>query len=315
MKKLKLINCCRTMLLIISISLFSATLYAQTISVKGKVVDEQGEAVIGATVKLKSHAGATTTDINGNFAIQVPANENTLVVSYIGYKTQEILVTNATNNLRITLTVNASSLNEVVVVGYGTQRKRDITGAIGSITEDQLQAVPSDNVIDQLKGRMAGVDIVTNSTQPGASDQIRIRGSRSLGSSQSQDDSQNQPLLVVDGVPFIGGSINDLNPDDIASLDVLKDASATAIYGSRASNGVIIITTKKGKADDKLTVNFSSLNSLSKITKEVNVLSASQFRAAVLSPQAGLTQAQQGEVGGASTDWQNQIYRQGFASD
>jgi TonB-linked SusC/RagA family outer membrane protein len=326
MEKFKLMKCWKTMFLLLSMSLVSMSLFAQSSTVTGKVIDEKGETVVGATVKLKSHQGATSTDMNGKFSINVPDNENTLVISFIGYNTQEVRVTSKSKNLKITLTANANSLNEVVVVGYGTQRKRDVTGAIASISEEALAAVPSDNVVDQLKGRLAGVDIVSNSTQPGASNQIRIRGERSLGGSQSQADAQNQPLIIVDGVPFIGGGINDINPNDIASLDVLKDASATAIYGSRASGGVIIITTKRGKAG-KAVITYNAYYGISHITDEYPVFNGSQYAAFKAEATAGntvnpgttaygLTTAElAGQANGTSTNWQNLIFRSGYTTD
>jgi len=319
MEILKPIKYWKTMLLLLSISILSVSAFAQSSTVTGRVFDEKGEPIPGATVKLKSHEGATSTDIKGKFSINVPANENTIVVSFVGYNKQEVHVTAKSINIRIALTVNNNNLNEVVVVGYGTQRKRDVTGAISTITEESLAVVPSDNVVDQLKGRMAGVDIVSNSTQPGASNQIRIRGDRSLGASQSQNDAQNQPLIILDGVPFIGGSINDLNPDDIASLDVLKDASATAIYGSRASGGVILITTKRGKAGKAVTT-YNAYYGISHITSEYPVFNGTEYAAFKAQATAGntvnpgttaygLTTAEQtGLTNGTNTDWQSFIY-------
>ena len=326
MEKLKLIKCWRVLLLLLSMSFVSGSLFAQNTTITGRIVDEKGEAVIGATIKLKAHQGATATDIYGKFSIHLPADENTLVVSYIGYNTQEVHVTSKTNNIKIALTANANSLNEVVVVGYGTQRKRDVTGAISSISEEALAAVPSDNVVDQLKGRIAGVDIVSNSTQPGSNNQIRIRGERSLGTSQSLNDSQNGPLLIVDGVPFIGGTINDINPDDIASIDILKDASATAIYGSRASGGVIIITTKRGRAGRSV-MTYNAYYGVSHITSEYPVFSGTEY--AAFKAQAaigntvnpgttayGLTAAEKtGLANGTNTNWQDLIFRAGFTTD
>jgi len=319
-------KCWKTMFILLCMSLISVPVFAQSSTVTGKVVDEKGETVIGATVKLKSHPGATSTDPNGKFSISVPAGENTLVISFIGYNTQEVHIPPQSRNLKITLTANANNLNEVVVVGYGTQKKRDVTGAIASISEEALAAVPSDNVVDQLKGRLAGVDIVSNSTQPGASNQIRIRGERSLGGTQSQADAQNQPLIIVDGVPFIGGTMNDINPNDIASLDVLKDASATAIYGSRASGGVILISTKRGKAG-KSVMTYNAYYGISHITDEYPVFSGNEYAAFKAEAAAGntvnpgttaygLTTAEQtGLANGTNTNWQNLIFRAGYTTD
>lgn len=319
-------KCWKTMFILLCMSLISVPIFAQSSIVTGKVIDEKGETIIGATVKLKSHPSATSTGPNGKFSISVPAGENSLVISFIGYNTQEVHITPQSQNLKITLTANANSLNEVVVVGYGTQKKRDVTGAISTISEEALAAVPSDNVVDQLKGRLAGVDIVSNSTQPGASNQIRIRGERSLGGTQSQADAQNQPLIIVDGVPFIGGTMNDINPNDIASIDVLKDASATAIYGSRASGGVILISTKRGKTG-KSVMTYNAYYGISHITDEYPVFSGSEYAAFKAEAAAGntvnpgttaygLTTAEQtGLANGTNTNWQNLIFRAGYTTD
>jgi len=326
MEILKPIKYWKTMLLLLSISILSISAFAQSSTITGRVLDEKGDPIPGATVKLKSHEGATSTDVKGKFSINVPANENTIVISFVGYNKQEVHVTAKSTNIRIALTVNNNNLNEVVVVGYGTQRKRDVTGAISSISEESLAAVPSDNVVDQLKGRLAGVDIVSNSTQPGASNQIRIRGERSLGASQSLNDAQNQPLIILDGVPFVGGSINDLNPDDIASLDVLKDASATAIYGSRASGGVILITTKRGRTGKAVTT-YNAYYGISHITSQYPVFNGAQYAAFKAQAAAGntvnpgttaygLTTAEQtGLTNGTNTDWQSLIFRPGYTTD
>jgi TonB-linked SusC/RagA family outer membrane protein len=306
--------------------MLSASLFAQA-TVKGIVSDDKGEPLPGATVKAKSTTrGAVSTDINGKFSITLPAKENTIQVIYLGFITQEIEVSAQSGPLKISMSSNSKNLNEVVVVGYGTQKKRDVTGAVGSISSATLTEVPATNVVDQLKGRLAGIDIQTNSTQPGASGAVRIRGERSLGTSQGAQDAQNSPLLVVDGIPFVGGSINDINPDDIASLDVLKDGSATAIYGSRGASGVILITTKRGR-NGKAQMSYNAYYGVAKITSEYPLLSGQEFaslkQAAALGNSVNpgvslynLTSTETANLAaGVNTDWQSLVFRNGFTTD
>ncbi|WP_324670643.1 TonB-dependent receptor [Hymenobacter sp. GOD-10R] len=208
-------------------------------TVTGRVTSTNGEGLPGVTVVVKGTSQGTGTDANGNFSLAVPSDNTILVVSSIGFLKQEVAVGSRTS-LDVKLATETTALNEVQVVGYGVQKKSQVTGAISSVTEEQLRDVPVANVGQALQGRAAGVTISNSSTTPGQSPVIRIRGNRSISGS-------NDPLLVVDGVPF-DGSLNDLNPDDITSLEVLKDASSTAIYGARGANGVILITTRRGKS-------------------------------------------------------------------
>lgn len=318
-------TCRRVLAFLLSFSLLSLSLYAQDRTIKGKVVDEKGEALIGATVKLKSGALTTSTDANGNFSIRAGAKETALLISYIGYIDQEVPFNAQTESLTVRMSATPNNLNEVVVVGYGVQRKKDVTGAVSSVSGTTLQEVPAaPNIVDQLKGRVAGLDITSNSTTPGATGQIRLRGERSFATTQGNADNQNQPLFVIDGVPFIGGSFNDINQDDIVSVDVLKDASATAIYGSRASGGVIIITTKRGKAG-RTQVTYSANVGVSNITKEYPFMNGPQyadFKKATIAGNPANTTAYPltvaetaGIANGTSTDWQKLIYRTGLITD
>ncbi|WP_247233453.1 TonB-dependent receptor [Telluribacter sp. SYSU D00476] len=211
------------------------------ITVKGRVTDEKGEGLPGATVLLKGTSIGTATDIEGNFSLNVPDGNGTLIVSSIGYSTQEIEINNRTTIPDIKLGSDVKSLNEVVVVGYGTQRKKDLTGAVAVVDVQELQSQPTAQVTNQLQGRASGVTVL-GSGQPGEAPQVRIRGLNTFGN--------NQPLYVVDGVPT--QNINDINPNDVASMQVLKDAGAASIYGSRAANGVIIITTRRGTGKVKV---------------------------------------------------------------
>lgn len=291
-----------------------ALLLAQeTKTVRGKVTSYSDEAGLpGVSIRVKGTSTGTTTDFDGNYQLSV-SEDATLVFSFVGFTTEEIPVGNQTQ-INVQLVEDIETLSEVVVVGYGTQKKDDLTGAVTAIGEDDFVkgfvATP-----DQLiTGKVAGVQITPNGGAPGAGSTIRIRGGASLNAS-------NDPLIVVDGVPLnnagIAGASNALsfiNPDDIASMSILKDASATAIYGSRASNGVIIITTKDGQRGDKLSVNFNTLHSLSTVVNTVDVLSADQFRAAV---QEYGTESQQALLGseGVSTNWQDLIYQDAYSTD
>lgn len=213
------------------------------ILVKGRITNEKSQPVPDVSVVVQGTSTGTTTNANGEFQINAPSN-GTLVISSVGYPTKEIAINGqATHN--ITLSTSSTDMEQVVVIGYGSQRKADVTGSTVSVKGEALNEIKAPNVINQLQGRAAGVDIVTNGTNIGTSGEIRIRGNRSITGN-------NNPLIVVDGMVY-GGSINDIDPETIASVDILKDASATAIYGSRGSNGVIIISTKRGRTGRPVT--------------------------------------------------------------
>jgi TonB-dependent starch-binding outer membrane protein SusC len=216
---------------------------AQNIVVKGRILRQDGQPVSRASVLIKGTKTGTTSDDNGNFQISAAPN-STLVISSVDYETKEINIGNQ-SSIDVTLTALDKAMGEVVVIGYTTQRKRDVTGSTVSVKGETLNEIKAPNIYNQLQGRAAGVDIVSNSTQIGSGGQIRIRGNRSITGN-------NNPLIVVDGMVY-GGSINDINPDNISAIDILKDASATAIYGSRGSNGVIIISTKRGTSQKAVT--------------------------------------------------------------
>ena len=223
--------------------------YAQGKTVTGKIIDSTGEPVIGASVLVKGTTNGVISDIDGNFSIQGVANDATLQISFVGYKSQEISVAGKTR-IDVTLSEDTEMLDEVVVVGYGVQKKSDVTGALSHVGAEELEGRPVNNAFEALQGKAAGVDITT-SERPGTVGSIYIRGERSLSAS-------NSPLYVVDGVPLMSGSgIETLNPRDIESIDILKDASATAIYGSRGANGVVIVTTKGGK-EGQFSLNYSA---------------------------------------------------------
>lgn len=295
-------------LLVCLLGLTPSLLFAQTV-LKGKVVDEKNLPLPGAGIKLKLSGKATATSDDGTFSISASADEKTLIVSSIGYPSQEIDIKPGVTNYNITLTPDSKNLNEVVVIGYGTQKRRDVTGSIVSLSGSAIKEVPAANIQQALQGRMAGVEVQSVGTRPGAGAQIRIRGERSINAS-------NDPLFVVDGIPY-GGTLNDINPDDIASLDVLKDASATAIYGSRGANGVVLITTKRGVTGDTR-VSFNTYYGFSQITRKYNVYNADQYRALrdySIYNQDYLADEKQGIAAGRNTDWQDLMYKDGYITD
>ena len=223
-----------------------ASVTQQTIKVKGQVVDQDGEPLIGATVKVKGSQSGSVTDFDGNFAIDCASNA-TLIVSYVGYKDREIAVRGRAALEPIQLESDSQMLDQLVVVGYGVQKKADLTGSVSIVNADELKRVSHSNISSMLEGKVAGVSITTDG-QPGADPTVRIRGIGTLNGNQA-------PLYVIDGVPM-GTSIRDFSPNDIETIQVLKDASAGAIYGSRAANGVVIITTKGGKKDQPLKLDY-----------------------------------------------------------
>lgn len=285
-------------------------LIAQTRQVSGVVSGPTGAGLGFVTVTAKGTATATSTNNQGQYSIAVPENVNALVFTSIGFADQEIAI-NGQSTINVTLQTATTSLNEVVVVGYGTQKRKDLTGSITTVTSKDFQkgVIPTPEQL--IAGKVAGVQIISNGGAPGAGSTIRIRGGASLNAS-------NDPLIVVDGVPLtsggIAGAANPLsliNPNDIESFNVLKDASATAIYGSRASNGVIIITTKKG-ASGKPRINFNSQLSVARNTKQVDVLSADQFRE-LINKEGRADQI--ALLGNANTNWQDEIYQTALAQD
>lgn len=285
--------------------------FAQQIAVKGLVKDATGEPVIGATVRIADGSGGAVTDFDGNFTLNVKAGTK-LQISYIGYDTQEVV---AKDGMIVVLKENAGqSLNEVVVIGYGAVKKSDLTGSVTALKPDAKNKGVVVNAQDMMQGKIAGVNVTSQSGEPGADTQIRIRGGSSLSAS-------NDPLIVIDGVPMdnnkVAGSANILstiNPQDIESFNVLKDASATAIYGSRGSNGVIIITTKKGHKGQKPSISYAGNLTVSKITDTHDMMNGDQYREFVTNlfgPDHEATKA----LGTANTDWQDLIYQTAISHD
>lgn len=277
---------------------------AQDIVVTGKVNAKTGEPLTGATVAIKGTSTATTTDAGGSFSLNVPNRKVLLVVSYVGMANKEVAVPES-GELNIQLEdVGASGLDEVVVIGYGTQSKKVVTGAISSVKAKDLENVPSNRIEQALQGRVSGVTIAQNNGQPGSASTIRVRGITTFG------DGGNNPLWVVDGVVIDQGGIGYLNQSDIESIEVLKDAASAAIYGTRAATGVILVTTKKGK-NGQLTVNYNGFYGTSRANKKLDLLNATQY-ATIINEKSvnggGANVFANPNALGAGTDWQEALF-------
>lgn len=249
------------------LSVLTINAYAQNKALSGTVFDKAGESIIGASVVVKGTTNGTITDIDGKFTLNNVPSNGTIQVSFVGYKTLDVPV-KGQSTIKVILQEDTEVLDEVVVVGYGVQKKTDVTGAMARVTSDELTARPVSNAFEALQGKAAGVDI-TSSERPGTVGSIRIRGNRSLNAT-------NEPLYVVDGVPLNSGGIETINPRDIESIDILKDASSTAIYGSRGANGVILVTTKRGKTGN-LSLNYSGSLTLETLKDKSPAMSASDY--------------------------------------
>lgn len=283
---------------------------AQTRTIKGEVTDAQnGEALIGATVIVEGEKGGTVTDFDGNFSLQVSSSAKKIKVSYIGYIDKVLSIS---DNMKVKLESDSKALADVVVIGYGTARKSDLTGSVATVKSKDFNKGLVSSPEQLINGKVSGVQIMSNSGSASAGSTIRVRGGASLNAS-------NDPLIVLDGVPLEQGGISGnssnflsmINPSDIESMTVLKDASSTAIYGSRASNGVIIITTKKGQ-QGAVKVNFNTTNSLQTRAQMVDMLSRDEFVNVI--NQYG-TDNQKSLLGTANTDWNDEVYRTAFGTD
>lgn len=272
--------------------------YSQnTMKVRGKVANESGQPVFGASVIVKGLTNGVSTDEKGDFEINAAPN-STLVISSVGFTEKEVKV-EGKKFLNITLNRSETGLNEVVVIGYGSQRKEAITGSVASISGEKLNQVPSSNISDALQGRLPGVQISQTSTKPGSTMQILIRGQRSISAS-------NAPLIVLDGIPF-SGSFSDIDPENVKSISVLKDASATAIYGSRGANGVILITTNKGAIGQKAQITYNSYYGIHKLWAPFPMMNGPEFDS--LRKRAGIYTNGSSESDNVNTDWQKLFYR------
>ena len=291
--------------------ILTVSAFAQQIAVNGHVKDATGEPIIGATVRVAGQDGGVVTDLDGNFSIKAAPGAQ-LSISYIGYQTA---VVPASANVVVTLLDDSKTLDQVVVIGYGVAKKSDLTGSVSALKPDSKNKGLVVNPQDMLSGKVAGVNVMTQSGEPGRGTTIRIRGGSSLNAS-------NDPLIVIDGVPVDNNVVGDthsnvlatINPQDIESFNVLKDASATAIYGSRGSNGVIIITTKKGRRGQAPQVSYAGNVSASMKKKTFDMMNASEYKALVKDVLGEGSDAYQ-LLGTADTDWQDLIYRTAISHD
>jgi TonB-linked SusC/RagA family outer membrane protein len=268
---------------------------AQVATVKGQVTDQDGGILPGVNILIKGSTSGTTTDAEGNYSIEATAG-STLIFSFIGYASQEIVVgTNTTIN--VTMATDATTLSEIVVIGYGTQEKKDITGAVGLVDAKAFESRPNSQFGNLLQGKTAGVQVISASGKPSAGFSIRIRGTNSITAS-------SEPLYVVDGVP--SADTRTINPADIESITILKDASSAAIYGAQASNGVVLITTKKGNTETPK-FEFNAYTGFSSVWKTKDVLNAEQYRDLMteLGQNTDWSRYQQ------NTDWQNEVFQNG----
>jgi len=263
--KSKFICNARSMFFLLLFSLFSGAVFAQVKTITGVVKDQTGEPIIGANIIVKGTSTGTVTDMNGSYKLEVPSNAKTLIFSYVGMKAQEKSISGSVMN--VTLEDDTKLLDEVVAIGYGTAKRKDITGSVSSVNAAAISSIPVASPIEAISGKLAGVQITTTEGSPDAEVKIRVRGGGSITG-------DNKPLFIVDGFPV--SSISDISPSDIESIDVLKDASSTAIYGSRGANGVIIVTTKSGKSG-KVSVSYNAYTGFKKIAKTLDVLPAGDY--------------------------------------
>ncbi len=280
--------------------MFPVMVIAQNVAIKGQVLDDQGEPILGANVVQVGTTNGTMTDLDGNFSLSVPAGAR-LKVSFIGYLSKEVA---AQNGMKVTLEEDRKALEDVVVIGYGTAKKSDVTGSIASVNGSKINEMPASNISYALQNRIPGVDMQQTSSAPGADMQIRIRGTRSLSAS-------NDPLVVLDGIPF-NGSLSDINPSDIKSMDILKDASSTAIYGSRGANGVIMITTNKGTMGTPAKVTYNGYVGARTVFSKYDMMTGDEF--SKLRDYAQKYVDGPDEVRGTNTDWQDLFTQTGIVT-
>lgn len=281
-------------------------------TITGQVTDDAKETLIGASIVVKETTIGTVTDFDGNYSLIVPADATELIFSYVGYEPKSVSIPKSSNVLNVQLKSDAQMLSDVVVIGYGTTRKSDLTGSVSNVSSDDFNSGLISSPEQLINGKVSGVQIMSASGSPTSGSTIRIRGGASLNAS-------NDPLIVLDGVPLENGGISGnsgnflslINPSDIESMTILKDASSTAIYGSRASNGVIIITTKKGNSD-KIKVSLNTTHSIQTRTQTADMLSRNEFINVI---NIHGTTAQQALLGTADTDWNDQIYQAAYGTD
>ena len=281
--------------------------------VTGTVTDDKGETLIGATVKERTHGAGTVTDLDGRFSLDVDGRVSELQISYVGYKTKTVKISSG-GPLAVTLESDEHILQEAVVIGYGVQRKSDLTGSVSSVNSKDFNQGVVNSPEALVNGKVSGVQIISSGGSPSAGSTIRIRGGASLNAA-------NDPLIVLDGMPMeVGGSVSGsgnflslINPNDIESMTILKDASSTAIYGSRASNGVIIITTKKGTSSVRPKITFSSTNALQSPTRTADMITREELYRLVRT--YGNDSQKSLLNDGVDTDWNKEIFHTAFGTD
>lgn len=275
--------------------LFAASVYAQSQTIKGSVKDTKGEPIIGANVVVTGTTNGVITDMNGLFTLQVDNKAKTITISYISYTPKEILLKGQTQ-IDVVLTESSENLDEIVVIGYGSVPKKELTSAVSHVSSKEFLNIGSNNPAMQIQGKVPGVSINnTAAADPNSSTSIQIRG---VSSRKAKVD----PLVIIDGVP--GGNLENINENDIESIDILKDGAASAIYGTRGSNGVIVVTTKKGALDGAVHTSYTGYVNISTPKKQLHVLSADEFRQHI---------PERGSDFGANTDWFDELTRTGFS--
>ncbi|WP_053992284.1 TonB-dependent receptor [Mangrovimonas sp. TPBH4] len=296
---------------------FALAVQAQTVSVSGTVSDADGP-LLGVSIIVKGTSTGTATDFDGNYTLNnVPINA-TLVYTYLGYVDQEIVV-DGRSIINVTMQPDLEELSEVVVVGYGTMERSNVTGAITTVNAEDIEKVEVPNAVEALRGQVSGLRITRGSGEPGSGVNFTIRGTNSLGEGSASIADANQPIIVVDGVP-LPGNINEINPDDIESVNIIKDAGAGAIYGSQAANGVILITTKSGKAG-KPTITVNASSAINEVGSRVNIMNGDEYVKYLLDSGQGTDLSgalhpneYENYIAGRSVDWQDEILRQGFTT-
>ena len=293
--------------LMIMLFLASTSVFAQKLTITGTVTDENGNSLPGSTVQVKGTTLGTTTDYNGKYSLDISSRDATLVFSFVGYTTKEIPVQNQ-NVINVTLVPDILGLDEVIVVGYGTQKRSDITGTVASLSKERLEMAPNLNIAQAIQGSIPGVMVSTNSGGTNPDQTIMVRGRNSILA-------DNDPLIVVDGIPY-EGNLSDINPNDVESIEVLKDASAAAIYGSRGANGVVLVSTKQGKAG-KVNIAYEGKYSIQKITKKADYLTGPEYYTYKMERDA--SRITESEIGvyesGKWVDWFELGIRQGHSQE
>lgn len=309
-KNLQLISCFCVAIL------FSLESFAQNRTVSGTVVEANGTGLPGVNVIVKGTNKGTTTDIDGKYSVTVSSDNDVLIFSFVGMLNEEVTV-GARSTLDITMEEDSEVLDEVVVVGYGTMERSNVTGAISTVNVDEIQKVPVPNVVESLRGQVAGVRVQRGNGQPGSGVSFTIRGINSLGEGANGVQAANQPIIVVDGVPLPSGNLNELNPNDIQSINVIKDAGAGAIYGSSAANGVVLITTKDGNSG-AATINVSASTGFNDLNTRLNVMNGDEYIKYLFDSGQGTTvdgildpNELENYISGQSVDWQEELLRTG----